>query len=82
MNEQGILHIPDSKYCFPLDNNRLVLRLRMDRKDQPEKVEVIYESKYIIQDKQQSVLMEKKYEDECLQSGYFSESFYGYGNFC
>ena len=63
MNEQGMLHIPDSKYCFPLDNHRLVLRLRMDRKDQPEKVEVIYESKYIIHEQQQSVVMERKYED-------------------
>lgn len=63
MNEQGILHIPDSKYCFPLDSNRLVLRLRVDRKDRIEKAEVIYESKYLIHEKQQSILMEKKYED-------------------
>lgn len=63
MNEQGILHIPDSKYCFPLDEKRLVLRLRMDRNDCPDKVEVIYESKYLIHEKQQSRLMERKYED-------------------
>jgi len=63
MNEQGILHIPDSKFCFPLDTNRLVLRLRIDRRDQPEKVEVIYENKYVIQQKQQCSEMKRKYED-------------------
>ncbi len=63
MNEQGILHIPDSKFCFSLDTRRLVLRLRVDRRDRPEKVEVIYESKYIIQQKQQCSEMERKYED-------------------
>lgn len=63
MNEQGILHVPDSKYCFPLDTHRLVLRLRMDRKDHPEKVEVVYESKYVIHEKQQTIAMDKKYED-------------------
>ena len=63
MNEQGILHIPDSKFCFPLDKQRLVLRLRVDRRDRPERVEVVYESKYVIQQKQQCREMERKYED-------------------
>lgn len=63
MNEQAILHIPDSRYCFPLDAHTLVLRLRMDRRDGADRVEVIHECKYVIQEKQQSTLMEKKYED-------------------
>lgn len=63
MNEQGILHIPDSKYCFPLDAHRLILRLRLDRRDSVEKVEVIHECKYNIHEKQQHVIMERKYED-------------------
>lgn len=63
MNEQGILHMPDSKYCFALDTHRLVLRLRVDRNDRVEKVEVIYESKYVIHEKQQTLRMERKYED-------------------
>ena len=63
MNEQGILHMPDSKYCFPLDTHTLVLRLRVDRKDRVEKAEVIYESKYEIYGRQQTLLMERKYED-------------------
>lgn len=63
MNRQGILHIPDSKYCFPLDEQTLVLRLRLDKCDAIEKVELIYESKYRIQQQQNTLLMEKKYED-------------------
>lgn len=63
MNRQGILHIPDSKYCFPLDERTLVLRLRLDKRDAIEKVELIYESKYRIQQRQNKLLMEKKYED-------------------
>ena len=63
MNEQGIMHVPDSKYCFPLDEHRLVLRLRLDRKDSIEKVEVIYECKYVIHENQKSVCMERRYED-------------------
>lgn len=64
MNQQGILHIPDSKYCFPLDAHTLVLRLRVDRRDQADRVEVIYECKYEIHLKQQSAVMTKKYEDK------------------
>lgn len=63
MNEQAILHMTDSQYCFPLDAHSLVLRLRVDRRDEPEKVEVIYESKYVIHEKQRSAVMKKKYED-------------------
>lgn len=63
MNRQGVLHIPDSKYCFPLDEHTLVLRLRLDRTDAIEKVELIFESKYKIQMQQKQVLMERKYED-------------------
>lgn len=63
MNEQGILHVPNSKFCFPLGENTLVLRLRMDRRDHVEKVEAVYECKYEIHEKQRSVEMEKKYED-------------------
>lgn len=63
MYEQALLHIPDSKYCFAADEHHLVLRLRMDRKDCVEKVEVIFENKYLFQEKQQKQLMEKKFED-------------------
>lgn len=63
MNEQGMLHIPDSRFCFSLNTRNLILRLRVDRRDKIEKVEVIYESKYVIQQKQQCREMERKYED-------------------
>lgn len=63
MYEQALLHIPDSKYCFAVDEHHLVLRLRMDRKDCVEKVEVIFENKYLFQQQQQHQLMKKKFED-------------------
>ena len=64
MNEQGIMHVPDSKYCFPRGEHSLAIRLRLDRRDIIEKVEVIYECKYEIHEKQQSVCMERCYEDK------------------
>lgn len=63
MNEQALLHIPDSKYCFAVDEHHLVLRLRVDKNDPVEKVEVIYESKYLFHEQQKNLLMEGKYED-------------------
>ncbi len=64
MNKQAILHIPDSKYCFPTDNKKLVLRLRVDKQDLIDRIDVIYESKYLIQTQQKRTGMERKYEDE------------------
>lgn len=63
MNEQAILHIPDSRYCFPVSEKEVVLRLRVDRKDPIDEVWVIFENKYVIQMRQLSGRMERKYED-------------------
>lgn len=63
MNEQAILHIPDSRYCFPVSEREAVLRLRVDRRDPIEEVRVVYESKYVIQQRQLCKKMERKYED-------------------
>ncbi len=63
MNEQAILHMPDSIYCFPLGEKEVLLRLRLDRRDAVEKVEVVYECKYRIQEKQECALLERRYED-------------------
>ena len=63
MNEHAILHIPESRYCFPLDNNKLIIRLRLSKQDEIDKVELIYESKYRFQQLQQEISMERKYED-------------------
>lgn len=63
MNEQGILHIPDSQYCFPVSEREVVLRLRTDRRDSIDGVWVVYENKYAIQTRRLSGRMERKYED-------------------
>lgn len=63
MNQHGILHIQDSSYAFALNTNCIVLRLRVDKKDAIDKVEVVYECKYKINMEQQSCEMERKYED-------------------
>lgn len=63
MNEQAILHIPDSRYCFPVSEREVVLRLRVDRRDPLDEVWVIYENKYVIQMRQLCERMERKYED-------------------
>ncbi len=41
----------------------MVVRIRVDRNDRVEKVEVLYESKYEIYGKQRTIQMERKYED-------------------
>lgn len=63
MNEQAILHIPDSRYCFPVSEREVVLRIRVDRRDPIDEIWVIYESKYVIQTRQLDERMERRYED-------------------
>ena len=40
MNEQAILHIPDSRYCFPVSEKEVILRLRVDKRD-PDRKSVV-----------------------------------------
>lgn len=63
MNEQAILHIPESGYCFAKSGSGLVLRLRLDRREEVDRVEILLECKYRFQEEQSCYLMEKKYED-------------------
>lgn len=46
MNEKAIEHCPESKYCFALSDSAVRLRLRISKKDRPEKINVIYGGKY------------------------------------
>lgn len=46
MNAAGMLHVPDSKFCFPISDNELVIRLRVDKKDSDIKVEIVHGPKY------------------------------------
>ena len=66
MNEQAILHIPESGYCFAGSGSQLVLRLRMDRRDEVDRVEILLECKYRFQEKQSCYLMEKNMRTDCL----------------
>ncbi|NLL77201.1 MAG: alpha-glycosidase [Clostridiales bacterium] len=63
MNEYAILHIPDSRYCFPVGEKELVIRLRMAKEDESAKVFLIYACKYGFHEKQESTAMHVKYSD-------------------
>lgn len=60
MNRHAIQHIVDSSYCFPISPKQITLRLRTAKND-IERAWVIYESKYVIADRQQKVEMKKKF---------------------
>ncbi|MFT4146964.1 MAG: glycoside hydrolase family 13 protein [Mobilitalea sp.] len=64
MNKQAILHIPESKYCYPINQNTLVLRLRMDKGDDVDRVEVVYGCKYRFYLEKETAVMEAKYQDD------------------
>lgn len=55
------MHLADSAYCFPIAPNKIVLRLRAAAGDLC-RVQVIYESKYVIGKRQKYALMRKAYE--------------------
>lgn len=63
MNRYAMLHIVDSSYCFPVSEKEIVLRLRSAR-DDIQKAEVIFESKYVIGTSQQKKEMPKAYSSE------------------
>ena len=46
MNEQAMLHIPDSRFCFADSERSIVLRLRVARGEPLDRVEVIWRNKY------------------------------------
>ena len=46
MNEKAMMHVPESKYCFAPDENRVRLRLRISKTDFPDKVRTVYGGKY------------------------------------
>ena len=62
MNELAILHYPESKYCFAMEKNLIEIRIRIDRKDNPE-IYFVYGDKYDFCREQIEVKMERRYED-------------------
>ncbi len=63
MNRYAMQHIADSSYCFPISKNEIVLRLRTGKNDIA-CAEVLYESKYVIGEKQKRAKMRKAYIGE------------------
>ncbi|MGN0813970.1 MAG: alpha amylase N-terminal ig-like domain-containing protein [Candidatus Coproplasma sp.] len=63
MNESAILHYPESKYCYATGANTVCLRLRISRKDIPDKVKVIYGGKYSFATERKEAVMNRSYED-------------------
>ena len=66
MNKHALLHIPESRFCFPLSKEQVVIRLRTAREDAEAglKVNIIYGVKYDYQKERFTVEVPLKYEDE------------------
>lgn len=64
MNIQAIYHEPDSNLCFPVNNKRITLRLRVDTNDKFDYVKVIYGEKYTYRLQQQEINMNIMYQDK------------------
>ena len=62
MNQHALLHIPDSRYCFAVGKDEIVIRLRMAKDDQV-KVFLVYGPKYQFQMQQSEMEMTAHYED-------------------
>lgn len=63
MNEYAMLHIPDSRYCFPTGEKELVIRLRVSKQDRGAAIYLLYDCKYVFQEKRNRILMQIKYTD-------------------
>lgn len=66
MNKHAVLHIPESRYCFALSKEEVVIRLRTAKEDADAglKVRLIYGVKYDYKEKRFTVDVPLKYEDE------------------
>ena len=63
MNEHAMLHSPESKFCYAISSNRVQLRLRISKNDNPEKITVIYGGKYSYALERKEVTMQRRCED-------------------
>lgn len=61
--ENAILHASDSKFCFAVSDNEVVLRLRVARECVPDRVEVIYGGKYEFAQERFAAEMKRAFED-------------------
>ncbi len=63
MNQYALLHTPDSRYCFAVGKNEIVIRLRAAKEDENMRVFLVYGPKYQFQVEQLEVEMTAHYED-------------------
>lgn len=63
MNEYAMLHVPDSRFCFPIGEKELVIRLRVSKEDRGAEIYLLYNCKYEFQNTQKRISMEQKYTD-------------------
>ncbi|MBQ1630808.1 MAG: alpha-glycosidase [Firmicutes bacterium] len=63
MNQYALLHIPDSRYCFAVGRDEIVIRLRAAKDDRDIRVKLVYGAKYEYQTHRQTVEMTAHYED-------------------
>lgn len=61
--ENAILHASDSKFCFAVSDNEVVLRLRVARECVPDRVDVIYGGKYEFAQERFAAEMKRAFED-------------------
>lgn len=57
MNKAAVFHEPNSRYCFAISENELVIRLRLAKEDRQAQVELVYGMKYEYHQKQESKVM-------------------------
>ncbi|MFA9468379.1 MULTISPECIES: glycoside hydrolase family 13 protein [unclassified Streptococcus] len=55
MNKAGFLHIPDSRYCFAISDDEVVIRLRVAKEDQELEISLVYGDKYTYHQHQKEV---------------------------
>lgn len=63
MNEAGILHIPDSRYCFAINQNEVVIRIRMAKEDRDTHIYLVYGKKYDYHFDRKELRVPLRYED-------------------
>lgn len=63
MEASSIIHLSDSIYSFPLDENTIEIRLLTKKDDDIKKVELIYNDKYFFHEKVFSQVIQKTYTD-------------------
>ncbi|URZ88089.1 glycoside hydrolase family 13 protein [Floricoccus penangensis] len=63
MNIAAMTHIPDSRYCFPISKNELIIRFRIAKEDSDIKVKLVHGPKYGFQQFQEYTDIEIRYTD-------------------